>query len=133
MTETIVGLDIGGTKWVALEGTLAGEILAREQQPTRPEEGFAATFDCLSGAVARRLSAAQGAGRRVLALSVSIGGPLDSARGIIYSPPNLPGWDAIPLKALLEGALACRPTSSTMARRAPSPSGALAPGRGRGT
>ncbi len=102
MTETIVGLDIGGTKWVALEGTLAGEILAREQQPTRPEEGFAATFDRLSGAVARRLSAAQGAGRRVLALSVSIGGPLDSARGIIYSPPNLPGWDAIPLKALLE-------------------------------
>src|SRR4029079_4246656 len=29
---------------------------------------------------------------------VSIGGPLDIERGIIKSPPNLPGWDNIPLK-----------------------------------
>jgi glucokinase len=102
MQGTIIGLDIGGTKSVVLEGTHAGEILAREQAPTRPEEGFRATFERLAAAVARRLGAALEAGRGVRALSVSIGGPLDTARGIIYSPPNLPGWDAIPLKALLE-------------------------------
>jgi glucokinase len=34
----------------------------------------------------------------VAAISVAIGGPLDVQRGIIYSPPNLPGWDNIPLK-----------------------------------
>jgi glucokinase len=32
-------------------------------------------------------------------------GPLDPWSGIIYSPPNLPGWDAMPLKSLLEEAL----------------------------
>ena len=35
------------------------------------------------------------------AVGVSIGGPLDPETGVIYSPPNLPGWDAIPLRDML--------------------------------
>jgi len=30
-------------------------------------------------------------------IGISCGGPLDSKEGIIYSPPNLPGWDAVPI------------------------------------
>lgn len=36
------------------------------------------------------------------AVSVSIGGPLDADAGVIYSPPNLSGWEAVPLRRLLE-------------------------------
>ncbi len=102
MIRTIVGLDIGGTKFAVVEGTLTGDVLAREQQPTLGQEGFEGTFARLCGCVGAALSAARAEGRQPLALSVSIGGPLDTARGIIYSPPNLPGWDAVPLKDLLE-------------------------------
>ena len=35
------------------------------------------------------------------AIGVSVAGPVDASRGIVQSPPNLPGWDAIPLKDLL--------------------------------
>lgn len=38
------------------------------------------------------------AGTKPVRGGVSIGGPLDAEKGIIYSPPNLPGWDAIPLR-----------------------------------
>ena len=38
----------------------------------------------------------------ISAIGVSCGGPLDTKTGVIYSPPNLPGWDALPLKAQLE-------------------------------
>jgi len=31
-------------------------------------------------------------------IGISCGGPLDSKKGIIYSPPNLPGWDNVPVK-----------------------------------
>ena len=31
----------------------------------------------------------------ILAVGISCGGPLDSKKGIVLSPPNLPGWDAI--------------------------------------
>ena len=30
-------------------------------------------------------------------IGISCGGPLDEERGIIMSPPNLPGWDNIPI------------------------------------
>jgi len=98
---SIIGLDIGGTKFAVVEGTVEGEILGRIQQPTETERGFEDTFARLCAAVEGMLAGAHAAGRKVVALSVSIGGPLDIERGIIYSPPNLPGWDAIPLKDLL--------------------------------
>ncbi len=31
------------------------------------------------------------------AIGISCGGPLDSKKGIVLSPPNLPGWDEIPV------------------------------------
>ena len=41
----------------------------------------------------------------VVSAGVSIGGPLDAERGIIKFPPNLPGWNEIPLKTILEDRL----------------------------
>ncbi|MHB1296551.1 MAG: ROK family protein [Anaerolineae bacterium] len=100
--ETIIGLDIGGTKCAVVEGTRAGEILARSQYATEPAKGFPDAFQRLCAATEAMRAQAEAQGHQVAALSVSIGGPLDIARGIIYSPPNLPGWDAIPLKDLLQ-------------------------------
>ncbi len=34
---------------------------------------------------------------QIKAIGISCGGPLDSASGVILSPPNLPGWDGIPI------------------------------------
>ncbi len=101
-SESIIGLDIGGTKFAVLEGNLRGEILNRIQQPTETQRGFEDTFARLCAVVDQVLESARAVGREVAAISVSIGGPLDIERGIIYSPPNLPGWDAIPLKELLQ-------------------------------
>ncbi|MBO5908616.1 MAG: ROK family protein, partial [Clostridia bacterium] len=38
----------------------------------------------------------------VVALGVSCGGPLNSKTGLILSPPNLPGWDKVPIVKILE-------------------------------
>lgn len=35
-------------------------------------------------------------------IGISCGGPLSSKRGLVLSPPNLPGWDNIPIVALTE-------------------------------
>ena len=42
------------------------------------------------------------------AVGISCGGPLDSRRGIVQSPPNLPGWDDIPIVRLVEEATGIR-------------------------
>jgi glucokinase len=94
----ILGLDVGGTKTAVVLGTTEGEILARRQFPTL--KGFPAFFERLCPEIEHLLAGDQ---TNVPGLiSVSIGGPLDIERGIIYSPPNLPQWDAVPLKARLE-------------------------------
>lgn len=94
----ILGLDIGGTKTAVVLGTRRGEIHWRRQFATAPERGFQPAFDELSDAIREALSATP---ERVEAISVSVGGPLDVLEGIVKSPPNLPGWDEIPLKHLL--------------------------------
>lgn len=99
--ETIIGLDIGGTKTAVVEGTRQAEILQRVQFATRPERGLQPVLADLLAALDEVRGCARRRGRKVTAISVSIGGPLDIERGIIYSPPNLPGWDAVPLKELL--------------------------------
>lgn len=101
MLDTIIGLDIGGTKFAVVEGDGEAQILSRRQEATHVDRGFEDTFSRLCAAVSSALTESAAAERRVRALSVSIGGPLDIARGIIFSPPNLPGWDAIPLRDLL--------------------------------
>lgn len=94
----ILGLDIGGTKTAVVLGSQHGEILWRKQFSTRPERGFKIVFAELTTNLATALRSAQ---KTVAAISVSIGGPLEVLKGIIKSPPNLPGWTNVPLKKLL--------------------------------
>jgi glucokinase len=96
--QLYLGLDIGGTKCAAVLGTGAGEIVDRIEWPSLAHRGHEPMLRELV-AHARQLIEQRS---RVIAVGASIGGPLDAANGIIYSPPNLPGWDAVPLKAVLE-------------------------------
>ena len=38
----------------------------------------------------------------LVSIGISCGGPLDSQRGVILSPPNLPGWDDVPAVKFFE-------------------------------
>lgn len=87
------GIDIGGTKCAVTLGRAAEgavEIIGKRMFPTPPPgEAVAAFLSNLD-----ELLAETGAGP-LDAVGVSCGSPLDSRRGLILSPPNLPGWDAI--------------------------------------
>jgi glucokinase len=95
----IIGVDIGGTKTAVVEGTESGEILRRMQFATAPARGLEAVLEEL---VATVRTLRDSASTSPAAISVSIGGPLDVLQGVIFSPPNLPGWDDVPLKRMLE-------------------------------
>jgi glucokinase len=98
----VVGLDIGGTKTAVLVGTYEGEILHRLSFPTATEKGFQSSFRQICRKTKQTLGWARKKGIEIDAVSVSVGGPLDIERGIIYSPPNLPGWNEIHLKEMLQ-------------------------------
>lgn len=96
--SSIIGLDIGGTKTAAICGSTGGEILWRKELSTGAARGFDQVYEEITALAEEAISTATG---DVLALSVSIGGPLDVEKGLIKGPPNLPGWVNIPLKSLL--------------------------------
>jgi glucokinase len=93
MTRCLVGFDIGGTKCAVILGQAQGDtigIIERESFPT--PAGPEATMLKLE-ATARKLLA--GRAWQPAAIGISCGGPLDSRRGVVLSPPNLPGWDHV--------------------------------------
>ena len=101
--EVLLGFDIGGTKCAVIIGSSDGGkplVLAREAFATEP--GPEATLSRLRS-LARRLLAGQGAGK-VRSIGISCGGPLDSSTGRVLSPPNLPGWDDVPVASILADA-----------------------------
>jgi glucokinase len=93
-----LGLDIGGTKCAAVLGTAAGHIVDRVEWPSLALRGPGPMLDDLFNHAHPLIER----GGSVRSVGAAIGGPLDATRGIIYSPPNLPGWDAVPLKAVIE-------------------------------
>ena len=100
-TLTILGLDVGGTKIACLEGDRAGEILQRAEMPTNSSRPFDATLPSIVDTLRRLIATAEAASRRIIALSVSVGGPLRIGAGVLIDPPNLSGWHGVRLKARL--------------------------------
>lgn len=97
----LAGIDIGGTKCaVSLGEAYDGGIRLRGKRRF-PTEGDAQTvLRTLGDALADMLVEVEaGPGepgeRKLQAIGISCGGPLDSRRGVILSPPNLPGWDRV--------------------------------------
>src|SRR5215510_10678811 len=101
MSQTIIGLDIGGTKTAVVEGSARAEILQREETATEAYRPFDETFPRIAGLMKKTIEAAQRSSREALAISVSIGGPLKIAEGVLIDPPHLPGWRGVRLKERL--------------------------------
>ena len=100
-TRTIVGLDIGGSKIAVVEGTCDARILERREIATEAERPFDGRYPALVALVKQVIEEAARAGRKVRALSVAIGGPLQISEGVLLNPPHLPGWHGVKLKERL--------------------------------
>ncbi|KRE64624.1 ROK family protein [Paenibacillus sp. Soil750] len=101
MMTILAGFDIGGTKCAVTVGrrmdhneiTLLGKV-----QFSTPKDPYQTITKLIS--VLEQLLLEQGGS--LAAIGISCGGPLDSKTGVILSPPNLPGWDHIPITSLIK-------------------------------
>ncbi len=82
----IIGIDIGGTKCAVSSYRRDGRIRELHRFSTgRP----AVTLAEIARVIAAHRPPTE------TAIGIACGGPLDAARGIVLSPPNLPGWDRV--------------------------------------
>lgn len=95
----VIAVDLGGTqiRTAVLRGPqLVSRIgLLTGENPT-PERIFPRAFQAIQ-------SALQQAGvtlDQIAGIGIAAPGPLNSHTGVVYSPPNLPGWDNVPVRKL---------------------------------
>lgn len=81
-----IGIDIGGTKCAVVLGNDQGQVVKKIRFATTEKEE---TLEKIFAAVSEF--------GECQSIGISCGGPLDEEKGLILSPPNLPGWDRVPI------------------------------------
>lgn len=93
----MIGFDIGGTKCaVCIGAEKDGDFIVTDKKAI-PTDHSVSPYEMID----RMCAMAEEMTDDFSVIGISCGGPLDSRKGIIQSPPNLPGWDDVPIVSLL--------------------------------
>ena len=94
----MTGFDIGGTKCsVSIGEEKDGKLIIKNKKVLKTD--LAASPYAM---IDRLVSAALEMTEKTGPVGISCGGPLDPEKGIIMSPPNLPGWDNVTIVSYLK-------------------------------
>jgi glucokinase len=97
MSDSYIAVDIGGTRLRAavypLEGLTADEVtrIHTQDEETTPLERLIALLEDVWPKHSE-----------VKAISVAVPGPTNPYDGVVIDAPNIPGWENLPLKRILE-------------------------------
>ena len=108
MGNLLVGIDIGGTKTATSAGDAAGNVIASTRRPTAGSGDAGQDVAALARDVRQVVEEAGGTLSDVACVGVSAPGPLDRTGTRVLGPPNLDGWDDVPLVSWLEEELGTR-------------------------
>lgn len=97
MKEYIFGIDVGGTKCAVTYGYKEGDKLHLLDEVRFATTVVDETIETIIASVGRMMNKYGLTKDCIAAIGISCGGPMDSHKGLIMSPPNLPGWDCIPI------------------------------------
>ncbi len=97
----LVGIDVGGTKILGVRADERGTVLDEVRVATRAERGVDALIERVARVIEKHMPPEGAAG-----IGIAMPGPLTHVKGEVYNPPNLPGWDNVPLVKLLRERLA---------------------------
>ena len=108
-----IGIDIGGTKCSVVSADIAQitldpdkDFLTKDVYETNVHD-YMEMFDKFCSSIDAVLQSRDGEEDELVGIGISCGGPLDSKRGIIQCPPNLPGWDDVHIVDMLKERYRC--------------------------
>jgi len=102
MKNILIGVDLGGTNIKTAAVSRDGDILGKDSRPTQAELGLEGVLENINTSVNAVLEGANLTLDNVLAAGVGAPGPMNWQTGVVFSPPNLPGWKNVPLADLLK-------------------------------
>ncbi len=103
--KKIIGIDIGGTKTSVVYANYSDEkeivFLNKTTFLTEIKKGVEYTLSNLYKAIDDIIQKFSIKTKEII-FGISCGGPLDDKKGIILSPPHLPGWDNIGITDIIQ-------------------------------
>jgi len=97
----VIGIDLGASHVLVVLADLCGRILDEVQEPLDIAGGPDVCLPHVAGRV-EALLARQGGAAGLSAIGVGVPGPVIAARGMVSSPPIMPGWDGYPIRQFFE-------------------------------
>jgi glucokinase len=97
----VIGVDLGGTQIRAALLSATGQIVHETNTSTRANEGPQAVIDRVVEQIAN-VRAALPTDAALAGIGIGSPGPLDPHSGVVFNPPNLPGWENVPLRAIVQ-------------------------------
>jgi glucokinase len=102
--QSIIAVDIGGSKIMTAAFSEDGHVLARDIVPTQVKDGVNKVISRLSAAIDTLLDQNITEIDRLSGIGIACAGGVDSERGIVVTPsPNLPDWVDIHLADIIRG------------------------------
>lgn len=94
----MIGFDIGGTKCAVCIGHREGDNLIIDEKKVIPTNLDISPYEMID----KMCALAESMTDDFSSIGISCGGPLDSKKGVIMSPPNLRGWDNVEIVSYLK-------------------------------
>jgi len=105
MKQLAIAVDIGGTHTRAALINSVGRILNRTRILTQPQLGLAAGLEEIASAIHTVIGTTPP--EQISGIGVATPGLVDPWQGIAFSPVNLPGWEDVRLKDVMESRFKC--------------------------
>jgi glucokinase len=96
-----IGIDLGGTKILAAVVDSRGAVVATGKRPTKAELGPEAVIERITKTMDETLTSVGMTREQVAAIGIGAPGPVDTARGVVLSITNMPGWSNVPIASIL--------------------------------
>ncbi len=102
LERLIIGVDIGGTKINSVLADAEGNIKARDLRETRARLGPDAVIERIIESIRQVMP-----GDTIEGIGIGAAGACDTVNGVITSSPNLPQWENIPLRDIIQRVFDC--------------------------
>ena len=98
----VLAADVGGTNTRMAIVTESGDILTLLRKSTHCQDGMDEMIRFLVSFAREVIEKSTLPEEKICGMGVGFPGPLNAETGTIFNPPNLNGWDNVPLKDILE-------------------------------
>ena len=102
ITTRILGLNITGSKAIAVYGDMNGLVYERMQMEMPADIPFLEGFDAICSMADKLLKVCRAQGlNSPEVISLAVSGPVNLLKGVVQNPPDLPTWEDAQIKGRL--------------------------------